>query len=87
MEAELLENLCGLARLRLDEAEKTAFAAKFGRLLEFVEHVQGAEFDDPPVTDSQVLELRRDIELDFEWPAGWKHDYRVPKVIDFEGEG
>jgi aspartyl/glutamyl-tRNA(Asn/Gln) amidotransferase C subunit len=87
MEAELLENLCGLARLRLDAAEKEAFAAKFERLLGFVELVQATELKDVPVVDAAVLELRRDIEQDFSWSTGWKRDYRVPKVIDFEGEG
>lgn len=87
MEAGVLVNLCGLARLRLDDAEKEAFAAKFERLLGFVEHVQTAELDDVSVTDSTVLDLRRDITQDFNWPAGSQHDYRVPKVIDFEGEG
>jgi aspartyl/glutamyl-tRNA(Asn/Gln) amidotransferase C subunit len=89
VEAELLENLCALARLRLDAEEKEAFASKFERLLGFVEQVQATSVpgDAGEAHDTPILDLRRDIETDFGWPASWRHDYRVPKVIDFEGEG
>ena len=85
----LLDNLCGLARLRLAADEADAFADKFGRLLEFVERTQAYQpaSAEPPHTSAEAVELRKDVELDFAWPEAVRHDYRVPKIIDFEGEG
>jgi Asp-tRNA(Asn)/Glu-tRNA(Gln) amidotransferase C subunit len=85
----LLGTLCELSRLRLDAAEADAFAEKFSGLLHFVERVQTyqPQSDAPPLTAGEHVELRQDSRRDWPWPAGTKHDYRVPKVIDFEGEG
>ena len=32
------------------------------------------------------LTARRDVAVDFEWPAGTVHSYRVPQVIAFGEE-
>jgi Asp-tRNA(Asn)/Glu-tRNA(Gln) amidotransferase C subunit len=89
MDRALLGTLCELSRLRLDAAEADAFAQKFEGLLHFVERVQSYEPQSsaPPLTAGSHVELRKDVEAPFPWPAGTVHDYRVPKVIDFEGEG
>jgi Asp-tRNA(Asn)/Glu-tRNA(Gln) amidotransferase C subunit len=88
VDRELLDNLCGLARLRLDPPEVAAFAEKFGRLLEFVQRTQSYEplSTGPPHTSSESLVARKDVEVDFTWPRPASHDYRVPRIIDFEGE-
>jgi Asp-tRNA(Asn)/Glu-tRNA(Gln) amidotransferase C subunit len=85
----LLGTLCELSRLRLDADETEAFAEKFAGLLHFVDRVQSYEPQSaaPPATAGERLELRGDVERDCAWPRGTIHDYRVPKVIDFEGEG
>jgi len=84
----LLGNLCELSRLRLDADEADAFAEKFSSLLQFVDRVQSyvPQGDGPPLTAGAHVELRPDVEREFEWPPGTMHSYRVPKVIDFEGE-
>jgi len=33
------------------------------------------------------VELRRDHISPYEWPAEAAHDYRVPRIIDFEETG
>jgi Asp-tRNA(Asn)/Glu-tRNA(Gln) amidotransferase C subunit len=85
----LLGTLCELSRLRLDANEADAFAEKFSNLLHFVERVQSytPQTDAPPLTSGEHVELRQDVERNWPWPAGTGHAYRVPKVIDFEGEG
>ena len=95
MQDALLDQLCALARIQLDAAERGDFKAKFEGLLDFVERVQtyssagtGASAGEPS-PDSSVLGMqgeltpRRDVPVDFEWPAGTVHDYRVPQVIAF----
>ncbi len=91
MEDALLDQLCSLARLELSDAERGDFKLKFERLLGFVEQVQS--YESPAGEDAEAglamhgeLEPRRDVPLQFEWPHGTVHDYRVPQVIDF-GEG
>jgi Asp-tRNA(Asn)/Glu-tRNA(Gln) amidotransferase C subunit len=89
MDPHLLTDLCQLARLDLTEEERAGFLSKFESLLHFVETVQAhAETGDgAPLTLIDELVPRRDVPQPFEWPAGWNHEYRVPKVIDFEGAG
>jgi Asp-tRNA(Asn)/Glu-tRNA(Gln) amidotransferase C subunit len=85
----MLEELCGLARLRLDAAEAEAFSAKFAGLLDFVETIREYEprSTDPPLAPANPLQLRKDTARDFAWQPGLLHSYQVPRVIDFEGEG
>lgn len=89
MDRRSFEHLCELARLELDPSEVVEFERKFKRLLGFVEQVQNytPASSGPPLTLSDKVELRRDAPRDFPWMPGRKHDYRVPTIIDFEGEG
>jgi aspartyl/glutamyl-tRNA(Asn/Gln) amidotransferase C subunit len=89
MDRQTFEKLCELARLELTDAELVEFERKFNRLLGFVEQVQAytPQSAGPPLTLAERVELRRDNIADFEWPEGFKHDYRVPQIIDFEGGG
>lgn len=77
-----------LAKLELSTEEEVDFSAKFDRLLAFVEQVKS--FDavrDGKLSALARLDLRRDNPVVFEWPEGTRHDYRVPQVIQTEGEG
>ena len=89
MDRQTFEKLCGLARLELSADELVEFERKFSRLLGFVEQVRAYTpvTEGPPLTLAERVELRRDTAADFEWPEGFKHDYRVPQIIDFEGGG
>ena len=89
MEREALEHLCTLARLHLSADEVAEFERKFSRLLEFVEQTQyyKPKSEGPPLTLVQQVELRRDQVDPFDWPELEAHDYHVPKIIDFEGDG
>lgn len=89
MERDTLEALCGLARLRLDTAETEAFQQKFEGLLNFVERIREyeAQSEEPPLTTGSRLEPRPDAPQRFAWPQGTQHEFRVPKIINFEGEG
>jgi Asp-tRNA(Asn)/Glu-tRNA(Gln) amidotransferase C subunit len=89
MDHDLFEHLCGLARLRLDEAEVQEFEAKFARLLEMVESLAAWEPGDAEDAASQAagLKLRQDTAADYVWPPDTRHSYKVPMIIDFEGEG
>lgn len=88
MDHDLFEHLCGLARLRLDEAEVQEFEAKFARLLEMVDSLSTWEAQDSAAADGQMsgLKLRQDVAVDYVWPEGTQHVYKVPMIIDFEGE-
>ena len=88
MDRHTFTHLCQLARLELTDREAGEFEAKFQRLLGFVEKLleytpvsTGA-----PMTLADKLELRRDFIEPFEWPEDTVHNYRVPAVIDFEGD-
>ena len=88
MDHELFMHLCGLASLRLDETEVQEFEAKFKRMLEMVDSLAAWEAQDS-AADSRLthgLTLRTDIPVDYVWPQGTVHDYRVPMIIDFEGD-
>ncbi len=89
MDRDHLLHLCALARLDLAESEREAFEAKFNSMLNFTQKVLAYEPQSggEPLTLIEKLELRRDVPVDFEWPAGCQHDYRVPMVIDFEAGG
>jgi len=94
MQDALLDQLCGLARIELTADERGDFKAKFEGLLAFVEQVQtyaARETGDPsapPLVFVDQLVPRKDVAERFEWPAGTRHDYRVPQVIAFsEDEG
>lgn len=84
-----LDDLCELARLRLDAGETEAFVQKFEGLLAFVEAIREYEpvSGEPPLTSGERLLPRKDNPQDFAWPRGTRHDYRVPRIINFEGEG
>lgn len=93
MDPRALQELCDLARLDLSGDERETFSAKFDRLLGFVDAVQAhaarAEGDAGSeahrgVAEMPALELRADVPSTFEWPDGYLHEYKVPKVIDFE---
>jgi Asp-tRNA(Asn)/Glu-tRNA(Gln) amidotransferase C subunit len=89
MEDALLDQLCSLARLELSADERGDFKAKFERLLGFVEQVQSYESDSGAEAGATGLAMhdeltpRRDVPVQFEWPASTVHDYRVPQVIAF----
>jgi Asp-tRNA(Asn)/Glu-tRNA(Gln) amidotransferase C subunit len=89
VDSATLNELCGLARLRLDAAEAEAFAAKFDGLLAFVDKIREYEpqSSEPPLTTGEALRLRPDSALRFKWPDGTHHAFRVPRIINFEGEG
>jgi len=78
-----------LARLQLSPDELVEFERKFARLLEFVEKTQEyqPQSEGPPLTLLPHVDLRRDHSSPFDWPAEAAHDYRVPRIIDFEGGG
>lgn len=88
VDTRTLRHLCALAKLELAASEEADFSAKFDRLLAFVEQVQSSE----PGTGEAVLsaiekvELRSDLPRAFTWPDGFLHDYRVPLVINTDGE-
>jgi Asp-tRNA(Asn)/Glu-tRNA(Gln) amidotransferase C subunit len=88
MDRRSFEHLCELARLELGPDELVEFERKFKRLLGFVEQVQNytPANSGPPLTLSERVDPRRDAPRDFPWPAGRAHDYRVPAIIDFEGD-
>jgi aspartyl/glutamyl-tRNA(Asn/Gln) amidotransferase C subunit len=83
-----LDALCQLARLRLDDAETDAFAEKFNGLLSFVERICKYEPNsaDTALSSGAQLMLRKDKPQSFGWSPTTQHDYRVPAVINFEGE-
>lgn len=89
MDRAAFNHLCILARLELEPAEYTEFEAKFERLLEFVDKVQAYTpvTTGPPMTLAERVDLRRDASAPFDWPEGCVHDYHVPAIIDFEGDG
>jgi len=89
MDRKAFEHLCNLARLELSADETAEFEHKFERLLEFVDQCQQYEpaSREAPLTLKDNVELRKDHSQGFEWPEGTAHEYRVPKIIDFEGEG
>ena len=89
MQDTLLDQLCALARIELSPGERDDFKAKFEGLLAFVEQVQSYQSSDPSgsLAMHDTLVPRRDIPVDFEWPAGTVHDYRVPQVIAFGEDG
>jgi aspartyl/glutamyl-tRNA(Asn/Gln) amidotransferase C subunit len=86
--------LCALARIDLTEDEHEEFARKFNRLLDFVDQLLAHRSDDQPSgaqlverqSEAESLLLRRDEAAAFVWPDGFKHDYIVRQVINFEGE-
>jgi Asp-tRNA(Asn)/Glu-tRNA(Gln) amidotransferase C subunit len=88
MDRAALEHLCALSRLQLSADELIEFERKFARLLEFVEITQYYEpkSEGPPLTLLPQVDLRRDHSSPFEWPDSAAHDYRVPQIIDFEGD-
>jgi aspartyl/glutamyl-tRNA(Asn/Gln) amidotransferase C subunit len=88
VDTKTLRHLCALARLELSASEEADFSAKFDRLLAFVEQVRSFDPGDSQAELSAIerLELRRDTPESFAWPEGARHDYRVPQVINFEGE-
>jgi Asp-tRNA(Asn)/Glu-tRNA(Gln) amidotransferase C subunit len=89
MDRRSFDHLCELARLELKPDELVEFERKFKRLLGFVEQVQRftPSSSGPPMTLIERLEPRKDASQAFDWPEGKAHDYRVPTVIDFEGDG
>lgn len=89
MDRQTFEHLCTLARLQMSDTEIAEFERKFKSMLQFVEQTQAytPESDAPPLVLKTMVELRRDTIRTFEWPDGTVHDYRVPKIIDFEGGG
>jgi Asp-tRNA(Asn)/Glu-tRNA(Gln) amidotransferase C subunit len=88
MDAALLDQLCALARIELSPEERDDFRAKFESLLGFVEVVQSyaGSDDQAPLAMLDQLEPRRDVAVQFEWPAGTFHYYRVPQVIAFTND-
>ncbi|MEZ5339763.1 MAG: hypothetical protein R3F46_16065 [bacterium] len=88
MDHELFMHLCNLARLRLDERETADFERKFASMLAMVDSLSRWEPADAGLAGVDGgLQLRPDSVRDYEWPEGTVHDYRVPMIIDFEGEG
>ncbi len=88
MDHELFKHLCELARLRLDEREAQDLERKFNRMLEMVDSLAAWEPQDSTLSSAAGgLQLRPDIARDYEWPEATKHEFRVPMIIDFEGEG
>lgn len=73
----------------MSDEEVADFERKFRSMLKFVEQAQGytPQSDEPPLTMKDKVDLRRDTVSGFKWPDGQVHDYRVPKIIDFEGGG
>jgi Asp-tRNA(Asn)/Glu-tRNA(Gln) amidotransferase C subunit len=88
MDRRSFDHLCELARLELKPEELVEFERKFKRLLGFVDQVQSytPESSGPPLTLCDRLEPRRDSARGFDWPAGRRHDYKSPAIIDFEGD-
>jgi Asp-tRNA(Asn)/Glu-tRNA(Gln) amidotransferase C subunit len=88
MDRRAFEKLCELARLELSADELAEFEHKFRRLLDFVEQLRAytPRTEGPPLTLADRVELRRDMPQPFDWPEDFVHDYRVPKIIDFEGD-
>jgi Asp-tRNA(Asn)/Glu-tRNA(Gln) amidotransferase C subunit len=86
MKREQFDHLCWLARLELEPGETSEFAAKFDKLLGFVDDIKGfaAEGDDEPLVLGSQLAFRSDTRRQFEWPEGFEHDYSVPQIIDFD---
>lgn len=86
MKREQFEHLCLLARLELEHGEVAEFAAKFDKLLGFVDTIQAyeAEGEGEPLVLGSQLGFRTDTKRDFEWPEDFEHDYVVPQVIDFD---
>jgi Asp-tRNA(Asn)/Glu-tRNA(Gln) amidotransferase C subunit len=88
MDLRSLEHLCGLARIELSADEVKEFEGKFKRLIGFVDLLRAYEprGDEDALAMSGSLLLREDTEQAFSWPEGTRHNYRVPQIIDFEGE-
>lgn len=88
MDRHTFTHLCQLARLELTDHEVGEFEAKFQRLLGFVDKLleYAPESTGTPMTLADKVELRRDNVEPFDWPEDMVHDYRVPQVIDFEGD-
>ena len=85
----MFEHLCELARLELEAEELVEFERKFSSMLHFVEQVQAYEpqTEGAPLALIDRLDLRNDDVQRFDWAQDTRHDYRVPKIIDFEGGG
>ncbi|MCH7473002.1 hypothetical protein IIA79_08645 [bacterium] len=88
MKRHEFEHLCQLTRLELGEDEFAEFERKFSRLLGFVEMVQEYEADssEAPLALVEKVELREDRAVRCDWPEEFAHDYRVPRIIAFDGE-
>ena len=86
MKREQFEHLCWLARLELEPGQQAEFAAKFERLLGFVDAIQSYEAEEggEPLVLGTQLTFRGDTRKRFEWPEEFEHDYTVPQVIDFD---
>jgi Asp-tRNA(Asn)/Glu-tRNA(Gln) amidotransferase C subunit len=89
MDRRQLDHLCTLARLHLADDEIAEFERKFTRLLVFVEAIQAyqPQTEGAPLTLKESVGLRLDTKRGFSWPEGTAHDYKVPRIIDFEGGG
>ncbi|MCB1220926.1 MAG: hypothetical protein H7A35_12330 [Planctomycetales bacterium] len=88
MDHDLFLHLCGLARLRLDEREAADFERKFNSMLKMVDSLNQWEPQDSKLAGIDGgLQLRPDKVVEYVWPEGTVHDYRVPTIIDFEGDG
>lgn len=88
-----VKQLCTLARIDLSASEEEEFATKFNSLLSFVEQLLAYNSPDAPseaekaerASAEHQLELRLDKPSPFVWPEGSEHNYRVRRVINFEG--
>jgi|GEM_PF-1910590 len=88
MEDELLVHLCELARLRLTEAERASFAAKFAQVLAFVEEIKALQLDVegvPPPVMKERQEAAEDAARESEPSPELPCDYRVGAIGDLEG--
>jgi len=87
MEDELLDHLCELARLKLSEAERAGFAAKFTQVLAFVDEIKALGLDAgsiEPLVMKERQETAEDAVCEAEPPAELPRDYRVGPIGDLE---
>lgn len=89
MDRRQLDHLCTLARLQLADDEISEFERKFTRLMGFVEAIKAyqPQTKGEPLALKESVDLRLDNKQGFNWPKGSAHDYKVPRIIDFEGGG
>lgn len=98
MDRDIVERVAELAALRLTEAERTAFAGEFRRIVEYMERVAAVPAEGVTPLESPAggpAPLRADEEARYPDPAALLAlaaerrggFYRVPRVLDRPPDG